>query len=243
MDRMQRNAAVRNMAARCAADYHQLVINPPLPRFPDGFHWGVATSAYQIEGAVHEDGRGVSIWDTFCQQPGTIRNGDTGEVAIDSYHRWAEDVALLAGLGVTAYRFSHRLAAGPAGRDRGGQPRRAGLLRPADRRAAGRGHHPGADALSLGPAAAAGGRGRLAGPADRAAVRRLRGADRGPAGRPDPAVDHPERAIRRHRVRLRARRARTGAGADARRAADRPPPAARAWPGHGRAARGRRCAR
>src|SRR5580693_3704899 len=103
---MQRNAAVRNMAARCAADYHQLVINPPLPRFPDGFHWGVATSAYQIEGAVHEDGRGVSIWDTFCQQPGKIRNGDTGEVAIDSYHRWAEDVALLAGLGVTAYRFS-----------------------------------------------------------------------------------------------------------------------------------------
>ena len=82
------------------------MISPPLPRFPDGFHWGVATSAYQIEGAVHEDGRGVSIWDTFCQQPGKIRDGHTGEVAIDSYHRWPEDVALLAGLGITAYRFS-----------------------------------------------------------------------------------------------------------------------------------------
>ena len=103
---MQRNAGVRNLAARCAGDYHQRVISSPLPRFPDGFHWGVATSAYQIEGAVHEDGRGVSIWDTFCQQPGKIRDGHTGQVAIDSYHRWPEDVALLAGLGVTAYRFS-----------------------------------------------------------------------------------------------------------------------------------------
>jgi beta-glucosidase len=66
----------------------------------------VATSAYQIEGAVREDGRGMSIWDTFCQQPGTIRDGHTGEVATDSYHRWKQDVGLLAGLGVTAYRFS-----------------------------------------------------------------------------------------------------------------------------------------
>lgn len=77
-----------------------------MPRFPAGFHWGVATSAYQIEGAVREGGRGVSIWDTFCQRPGVIRDGHTGEVATDSYHRWEQDVALLAGLGVTAYRFS-----------------------------------------------------------------------------------------------------------------------------------------
>jgi beta-glucosidase len=77
-----------------------------MPRFPAGFHWGVATSAYQIEGAVGEGGRGVSIWDTFCRQPGVIRDGHTGEVATDSYHRWEQDVALLAGLGVTAYRFS-----------------------------------------------------------------------------------------------------------------------------------------
>jgi beta-glucosidase len=78
----------------------------PMLRFPAGFHWGVATSAYQIEGAVAEGGRGVSVWDTFCQRPGAVRHGDTGEVATDSYHRWREDVALLAGLGVTAYRFS-----------------------------------------------------------------------------------------------------------------------------------------
>jgi beta-glucosidase len=77
-----------------------------LPRFPDGFLWGTATAAYQIEGAVAEDGRGTSIWDAFCAEPGRIRNGDTGEVACDHYHRWAEDVALMAGLGVNAYRFS-----------------------------------------------------------------------------------------------------------------------------------------
>jgi beta-glucosidase len=77
-----------------------------MPRFPAEFHWGVATSAYQIEGAVNEGGRGLSIWDTFCQLPGMIRDGHTGEVATDSYHRWEQDVTLLAGLGVTAYRFS-----------------------------------------------------------------------------------------------------------------------------------------
>jgi beta-glucosidase len=83
-----------------------------MPRFPAGFHWGVATSAYQIEGAVGEGGRGVSIWDTFCRPPGVIRDGHTGEVATDSYHRWEQDVALLAGLGVTAW------TAGPPPRPR-----------------------------------------------------------------------------------------------------------------------------
>jgi beta-glucosidase len=77
-----------------------------LPRFPDGFVVGVSTAAYQIEGAVHEDGRGPSIWDTFAHTPGRVRDGDTGDVACDHYHRWPEDVALLAELGVDAYRFS-----------------------------------------------------------------------------------------------------------------------------------------
>jgi beta-glucosidase len=77
-----------------------------MPRFPDGFSWGAATAAYQIEGAVAEDGRGDSIWDTFCRRPGVIRNGDTGDVAVDHYHRWPEDIALMAELGVDAYRFS-----------------------------------------------------------------------------------------------------------------------------------------
>ncbi|GAA0486739.1 beta-glucosidase [Paractinoplanes deccanensis] len=70
------------------------------------FLYGVSTASYQIEGAVHEDGRGPSIWDTFSHTPGRIKNGDTGDVACDHYHRWAEDVALLADLGVGAYRFS-----------------------------------------------------------------------------------------------------------------------------------------
>jgi beta-glucosidase len=75
-------------------------------RFPDGFLWGAATAAYQIEGAVHADGRGRSIWDTFSHTPGHILGGDTGDVAVDHYHRWREDVALMADLGLRAYRFS-----------------------------------------------------------------------------------------------------------------------------------------
>lgn len=74
--------------------------------FPAGFRWGTATAAYQIEGAVAEDGRGPSVWDTFCAEPARIRDGSSGAVACDHYHRYAEDVDLLAGLGVDAYRFS-----------------------------------------------------------------------------------------------------------------------------------------
>ena len=70
------------------------------------FLWGTATASYQIEGAVSEDGRGPSIWDTFSHEPGRVRDGHTGDVACDHYHRWPEDVALMAGLGVNAYRFS-----------------------------------------------------------------------------------------------------------------------------------------
>ncbi|HEX4659465.1 MAG TPA: GH1 family beta-glucosidase [Streptosporangiaceae bacterium] len=77
-----------------------------MPRFPSDFSWGVATSAYQIEGAVTEDGRGESIWDVFCRKPGAIRDGETGDVAADHYHRWRADVGLMAELGLTAYRFS-----------------------------------------------------------------------------------------------------------------------------------------
>ncbi len=77
-----------------------------LKMFPSDFVWGVATAAYQIEGAVAEDGRGTSIWDTFSRTPGKVLNGDTGDVACDHYHRWREDLALLRDLGVGAYRFS-----------------------------------------------------------------------------------------------------------------------------------------
>ncbi|HEV8516802.1 MAG TPA: GH1 family beta-glucosidase [Candidatus Limnocylindrales bacterium] len=75
-------------------------------RFPDGFLWGVATAAYQIEGAVQEGGRGESIWDRFSHTPGRTRNGEDGDVACDHYHRWSEDVDLMASLGIPAYRFS-----------------------------------------------------------------------------------------------------------------------------------------
>ncbi len=75
-------------------------------RFPPGFLFGTATAAYQVEGAAAEDGRGPSVWDTFSHTPGRVANGDTGDVACDSYHRYGEDVRLLAGLGVQAYRFS-----------------------------------------------------------------------------------------------------------------------------------------
>jgi beta-glucosidase len=75
-------------------------------RFPEGFVWGAATAAYQIEGAARDDGRGTSIWDTFGRQPGKVVGGHTGDVACDHYHRYRDDVALMAGLGLGAYRFS-----------------------------------------------------------------------------------------------------------------------------------------
>src|SRR5947209_10018933 len=74
--------------------------------FPPDFLWGAATASYQIEGAATEDGRGESIWDRFCTVPGKVRNGESGAIACDHYHRYREDVALMAELGLSAYRFS-----------------------------------------------------------------------------------------------------------------------------------------
>lgn len=80
---------------------------PPSPQgFPPGFRWGTATSAYQVEGATQEDGRGVSIWDTYCRIPGKIADGSNADVALDHYHRYKEDVGLMKALGATSYRFS-----------------------------------------------------------------------------------------------------------------------------------------
>ena len=74
--------------------------------FPAGFRWGLATAAYQIEGAATEGGRGPSIWDTFSHTPGLSLHGDTGDIACDHYHRWESDLDLLASLGVGDYRLS-----------------------------------------------------------------------------------------------------------------------------------------
>ena len=74
--------------------------------FPQDFVWGASTSSYQIEGAVAEDGRGKSIWDVYSHTPGRVANGDTGDVSCDHYHRWREDIDLLAAAGFNAYRFS-----------------------------------------------------------------------------------------------------------------------------------------
>jgi len=75
-------------------------------RFPAGFVFGAATAAYQIEGAADEDGRGWSIWDTFCRTPGAVTHGDTGDIACDHYHRTESDLDLAAQIGLTGYRFS-----------------------------------------------------------------------------------------------------------------------------------------
>ncbi|HZQ16182.1 MAG TPA: GH1 family beta-glucosidase [Gaiellaceae bacterium] len=80
--------------------------NPFVDALPSDFVWGVATASFQIEGAANEDGRGESVWDRFCATPGKVRNGDTGAVACDFYHRYREDIALMRELGVDGFRFS-----------------------------------------------------------------------------------------------------------------------------------------
>nr|XP_003405907.2 lactase-phlorizin hydrolase [Loxodonta africana] len=107
----------RPRTARTSATYYTEVITNngmPLPRedeflygrFPDGFIWSAASAAYQIEGAWREDGKGLSIWDTFSHTPLKVENDDTGDMACDSYHKIAEDLAALRNLGVSHYRFS-----------------------------------------------------------------------------------------------------------------------------------------
>jgi beta-glucosidase len=78
----------------------------PTNSFPHDFVWGAATASYQIEGAAHEDGRGESVWDRFSATPGKVRNGDSGAIACDFYHRYRDDIALMRELGLDAFRFS-----------------------------------------------------------------------------------------------------------------------------------------
>jgi beta-glucosidase len=97
-------AALTNLATSASGQIAQSTATPR--SFPKGFLWGSATASYQVEGAVNEDGRGPSIWDTFSHTPGKTNNGDTGDVADDHYHRYKEDVQLMKDLGLKTYRFS-----------------------------------------------------------------------------------------------------------------------------------------
>jgi len=98
-------ASKASTAAAVSTSPPQLDTNSPAT-FPKGFFWGTATAAYQIEGAWNEDGKGESIWDRFAHTAGKVRNGDTGNVACDSYHRWREDIGLMRAMNVNSYRFS-----------------------------------------------------------------------------------------------------------------------------------------
>ena len=115
---MQRRAFLKSAAALAAtpalsslagtATGHSTpgLANPTPHRFPQDFIWGTSTASYQVEGAVHEDGRGPSIWDTFSHTPGKTFQGETGDVADDFYHRYPQDVALMQRLGAKGFRFS-----------------------------------------------------------------------------------------------------------------------------------------
>ena len=150
----------------------EAVPGPPVPSalaLPASFKWGVSTAAYQIEGAAAEDGRGPSIWDLFGRQAGRIANGDTGDVACDHYHRYAEDVALMRRLGVQVYRFSvawPRVL--PQGRGQANEPGLDFYDRLIDELLAAR-HRALALPVSLGSAAGPGGSWRMAEPRYRSA--------------------------------------------------------------------------
>ena len=89
-----------------AASPHGRQFDAAAAVFPKGFFWGTSTASYQVEGAWKEDGKGESIWDRFSHTPGKIKNGDTGDVACDSYHRWKDDITLMRAMNLTSHRFS-----------------------------------------------------------------------------------------------------------------------------------------
>src|ERR1700733_4666614 len=98
--------AFASLAVPPARAQSEPAVSPSRHAFPEGFIWGTATAAYQVEGAVQEDGRGPSIWDTFSHTPGKTFEGQTADVADDFYHRYKEDIALMQRLGVKGFRFS-----------------------------------------------------------------------------------------------------------------------------------------
>ena len=180
-------------AALSAAPAHPFA--PPTDvAFPKGFFWGTATAAYQIEGAWNEDGKGESIWDRFAHTPGKIKNGDTGDVACDSYHRWREDIALMRAMNLNSYRFSiswpriQPSGSGPA------NSKGIDCLQPPGRRVARSPHPPNGHALSLGSAAGPRRYRRLDQPRHRLPLRRLCTVGRARARRPRERLEHFQRA-------------------------------------------------
>ncbi len=104
-----KSVAAAATAACAGISLPRFAFGQPLPKriaYPSDFLWGCATASYQIEGAAKEDGRGPSLWDVFSHTPGKTHNGDTGDVADDSYHLYKTDVQLLKNLGVKVYRMS-----------------------------------------------------------------------------------------------------------------------------------------
>nr|BFE67942.1 hypothetical protein GCM10020092_012430 [Actinoplanes digitatis] len=211
-----------------------------LPSFPPGFLWGVSTASYQIEGAVHEDGRGASIWDTFAHTPGRVRDGDTGDVACDHYHRWPRDVELLGDLGVRAYRFSIAWPRVQPGGSGPANPRGLDFYDGLVDALLERGIAPVPTLYHWDLPQELEDAGWLAEPRHRVPVRRVRGHRRGPARRPGHPLDHPQRADRAPGRGLRLRQRRARADADVRGAPGRAPPAARPRPGGAGPARTRR---
>ena len=134
-----------------AAAQRRCPSSPPRPTAsPNDFIWGTATAAYQVEGAVHEDGRGPSIWDTFSHTPGKTFQNQTADVADDFYHRYPQDIELMQRLGTQRLPLLHRVAAHfPAGH-RHAQPQRHRLLQAPRRRPARRQHRALLHPLSLG---------------------------------------------------------------------------------------------
>jgi beta-glucosidase len=101
------SACTASKAGTVTASFPRSQFSPPAQAtFPKGFFWGTATASYQIEGAWQEDGKGESIWDRFAHTPGKIKNGDAGDIACDSYHRWRDDIALMQAMNLNSYRFS-----------------------------------------------------------------------------------------------------------------------------------------
>ncbi len=119
--------------------------------FPEGFLWGAATAAYQVEGAVAEGGRGPSIWDTFSHSPGRTLNGDNGDVACQHYKFMEDDLDLMKRLGLRRLQVFHSVAASAAGRERPRQPGRPRLLPAPGGGGATAGDAPCRHALPLGP--------------------------------------------------------------------------------------------